>query len=87
MNTENKRSRVTMVLHNSKTEPMVETITTNNQVQHKVATTTRTNAQDMIADDHPREIAPTPSCAAQAINIETVHHSMKRKINTRQLTR
>jgi hypothetical protein len=50
-------------------------------------TTARTNTQEMIADDHPREMAPTPRHAAQVIATETVHHSMERKINTRQLTR
>jgi hypothetical protein len=41
----------------------------------------------MSAADHPREIASTPRRAAQAITTETVHHSMKKKRNTRQLTR
>jgi hypothetical protein len=53
--------------HYGKTEPMVEMITTNDRVQHTVATTTRTNAQEMIAADHPQEMAPTPRRAAQAI--------------------
>jgi hypothetical protein len=40
----------------------------------------------MIADDHPRDIAPTPTCAvraAQAITTETVHHYMMTNINIR----
>jgi hypothetical protein len=90
MNTKNKHNRVTMVFRNSKAESMVETITTNDRVQHTIAKTTKTNAQEKIAANHPQEIAPTPRCAAhaaQAMTTETVHHSMKRKRNTRQLTR
>jgi hypothetical protein len=40
---------------------MVETITTNDQTPNTVMTTTRTNAHEMMAVDHPREIAPTPT--------------------------
>jgi hypothetical protein len=78
-----------MVLRNSKAEPMVEMITTNDRTPHTIAKTTNTNAQEMIAADHPREIAPAPrraARAAQVITTETVHHSMKRKINTRKLS-
>jgi hypothetical protein len=59
---------------------------TNDQTPHTVATTTRTNAQEMIAADHPREIAPTPiraARAAQVITTETLPHSTKIKRNTR----
>jgi hypothetical protein len=90
MDIENKHSRVTMVLRNSKTEPMVETITTNYRVQHTVAATTEKNTQEMIAANHPQDIAPAPrrtARAAQTITTETVHHSMKIKRNTRQLTK
>jgi hypothetical protein len=45
------------------------------------------NAKEMIATDHPQEIAPTPRRTAQVITTEMVHHSMKKKIKTRQLTR
>jgi hypothetical protein len=76
-----------MILHNSKTEPMVETITTSDRVQHTVVKTTRKNAQGMISDERSREIAPTPRRATQVITTEMVHHSMKRKRNTRQLPR
>jgi hypothetical protein len=65
---------------------MVETITTNDQTPHTVVTTTRTNVHEMIAADHPREIAPTPTRAdraAQVITPEMVQHSMKIKRNTR----
>jgi hypothetical protein len=75
-----------MALRNSKTDHMVKTITTNDQTPHTVATTTRTNAQEMIAADHPRDIAPTPTraaCAAQGITTEMVQHSTKIKRNTR----
>jgi hypothetical protein len=60
-----------------------ETITTNDQTPHTVATTTRTNAHEMIASDHPPEIAPTPTRAAQVITTEMVPHSTKIKRNTR----
>jgi hypothetical protein len=79
-----------MVLRNSKAEPMVETITTNDRVQHTIVKTTKTNAQEIIAADRPREIAPTPRRAARASQVitpEMVHRSMKRKRNNRQLTR
>jgi myo-inositol-1-phosphate synthase len=78
-----KHSKVTMALRNCKTDHMVETITTNDQTTHTVATTTRTNAQEMIAADHPQEIAPTPTRAAQVITTETVPHSTTTKRNTR----
>jgi hypothetical protein len=58
---------------------MVETITTSDRVKHTVVTTTRTNVQEIITDDRPQDIAPTPRCAAQVITTETLHHSMKRK--------
>jgi hypothetical protein len=79
-----------MVLRNSKAEPMVETIPASDRVLHTIAKTTKTNAQEMIAADHPREIAPTPrraARAAQVVTTETVHHSMKRRRYTQQLTR
>jgi hypothetical protein len=86
MNTENKHSQVAMALRNCNTDNMVETITTNDQTPHTVATTTRKNAQEMIAAGHPQEIAPTPTRAARAaqvITTETVQHSTKIKRNTR----
>jgi hypothetical protein len=72
------------------TEHMAETITTNDRIPHTIAKTTKTNAPEMIAADHPREIAPTPrraACAAQAITTETAHHSMTTKRSTRKLSR
>jgi hypothetical protein len=88
-NTENKHSKVTMALLDYKTGHMFKTITTNDQTPHTVATTTRTNAHEMIAADHPREIAPTPTCtaradrAAQVITTKMVQHLTKIKRNTR----
>jgi hypothetical protein len=82
-NTENKHNKLTMALLNFKTGHMVETITTNDQTPHTVVTTTRTNVHEMIAADHPREIAPTPTRAAQVITTEMVQHSTKIKRNTR----
>jgi hypothetical protein len=77
-NTKNKHSKV-----NCKTDNMVETITANDQTPHTVVTTTRKNAQEMIAADHPREITPTPTHAAQVITTETVPHYTKIQRNTR----
>jgi hypothetical protein len=87
MITKNKHNIITMVLLVSRTERMAETITTNNQIPHTIAKTTKTNAPEMIAADHPREIAPTPRRAAQAITTETAHHSMTRKRSTRKISR
>jgi hypothetical protein len=72
-----------MALLNFKTGHMVETITTNDQTQHTVVTTTRTNVHEMIAADYPREIAPTSTRAAQVVTTEMVQHSTKIKRNTR----
>jgi hypothetical protein len=57
---------------------------TNVLTQHTVVITTKTNVHKMITDDHPREIAPTPTRAvraAQAITTETVQHSTMTKIS------
>jgi hypothetical protein len=59
-------------------------IITNVLIQHTVVTATKINVHETIADDHPREIAPTPTCAVravQAIATETVHHSTMTKRN------
>jgi hypothetical protein len=79
--------------HNHYGPPQQQDITYGRNDSHKRSSTTYgcDNYQDkrsrMIADDHPREIAPTPRCTSQVITTETVHHSMKIKINTRQLAR
>jgi hypothetical protein len=83
LNTENKHSKVNTDLLNFKTDHMVETITTNDPTLHTVVTTTRTKAHEMIAADHPREIAPTPTRATQMITTEIVQHSTTIKRNTR----
>jgi hypothetical protein len=47
---------------------------------------TNINVHETIADDHPREIAPTPTRAvraAQVITTETAHHSTMTKRNIR----
>jgi hypothetical protein len=80
--TENKHNITTMVLRISRTERMSEMITTNDRITHMIAKTTNTNTPEMMADDHPREIAPTPKRAAQTITTETAHHSMTTKIST-----
>jgi hypothetical protein len=72
-----------LLLLNFNTGHMVETITTNDQTPHTVVTTTRTNVHEMIAANHPQEIAPTPTRVAQVITTEMVQHSTKIKRNTR----
>jgi hypothetical protein len=65
---------------------MVKMITTNNLTPHTVVLTTKTNVHEMIADDHPREIDPTPTRtvrAAQVITTEMVQHSTTTKRNIR----
>jgi hypothetical protein len=68
---------------------MVEMAITNDITPHTVMITTKTNAHEMIADDHPREIAPTPTravSAAQVITTEMVQHSTMTKRNIRSYT-
>jgi hypothetical protein len=68
---------------------MVEMITTNDLTPHTVVITTKTNVHEMIADDHPREIAPTPTRAvraAQVITTKIVQHSKMTKRNIRSHT-
>jgi hypothetical protein len=89
LNTENKHSKVTTALLNFKTYHMVETITTRDPTPHTVVTTTRTNIHEIIAAEHPREIAPTPTCAARAAQVvttEMVQHSTMITRNTRSQT-
>jgi hypothetical protein len=84
---ENKTSKITTAFLNNRTENTVEMTITNVLTQHTVVIATKTNVHKMIADDHPREIAPTPTRAvravraAQAITTEMVHHSMMTKRN------
>jgi hypothetical protein len=52
-------------------------------MQLTVVTVTKINVHETIADDHPHEIAPTPTRAvraAQAITTENAHHSTMTKI-------
>jgi hypothetical protein len=65
---------------------MVEMTIKNDLTQHTVVITIKTKVHEMIADDHPREIAPTPTRAvraAQAVTTEMVQHSMMKKRNIR----
>jgi hypothetical protein len=81
-----KTHRATMVLHTNKTDSLARIRTTSDQITHTIAKTTKTNAPTMIATDHPRDITPTPRCAAhaaQAITTEMEHLSMMKIINTR----
>jgi hypothetical protein len=89
LNTENKPSKVTTALLNFRTEHMVEMTTTNNVTPHTVVITTKTKVHKMIADDHPQEIAPTPTRAVRAAQVITtgmVQHSMMTKRNIRSHT-
>jgi hypothetical protein len=79
--------KVTTSLLNNRTDHMVEMTITNDLTQHTVVITTKTNVHEIIADDHPQEIAPAPTravravCAAQAITTEMVQHSTMTKRN------
>jgi hypothetical protein len=83
-NLDTQKLLITTALLNNRTGNTVEMKVTNVLTQHTVVIATKTNVHEMIADDHPREITPTPThavCAAQAITTETVHHStMTKKI-------
>jgi predicted restriction endonuclease len=86
LDTESKLSKVTTALLKNRTDHMVEMTITNDLTQHTVMITTKKNVHEMIADDHPREIAPTPTRAvraAQAITTEMVQHSTMTKRNIR----
>jgi hypothetical protein len=75
-----------MVLHTDKPDCLAGMRTTSDQITHRIAKTTRTNAPAMIAADHPHDIAPTPrraARAAQATTTETEHRSMRKRRNTR----
>jgi hypothetical protein len=68
---------------------MVEMITTNDLTPRTVVITTKRNVQEMISDDHPREIAPTPTRAvraAQVITTEMVQHYTTTTRNIRSRT-
>jgi hypothetical protein len=79
----NKTSRIITVLRTNKTDRIAAIITTSDHINHTIAKNTRTNAPAMIAADHLHEIAPTHRRAALAITPEMEHHSMMRRINTR----
>jgi hypothetical protein len=83
LNNENKTNKTTMDLLNNRTGNTVEMIITNVLTQHMVVIVTKINVHEMIVDDHPREIAPTPTRAVQAITTETAHHSTMTKRNIR----
>jgi hypothetical protein len=75
-----------MVLRTNKTDRLAGMRTTSDRITHTIAKTTKTNAPEMIAADHPYEIAPTPRRAARAaheITTETEHHSMRKRRNTK----
>jgi hypothetical protein len=65
---------------------MVEMTITKDRTQRTVMITTRTNVHEMITDDHPQEIASTPTRAvraAQAITTKMVQHFTMTKRNIR----
>jgi hypothetical protein len=88
LNNESKTNKITTELLNNRTDNTVEMIITNVLTQHTVVIVTKINVHETIADDHPREIAPTPTPtravrAVQAITTETAHHSTMTKRNIR----
>jgi hypothetical protein len=81
-----KLSRTTMVLRTKTKDRLDGMRTTSDRIKHMAAETTKTNTPEMIAEDHPHEIAPTPrhaARAAQVITTETEHHSLKKIRNTK----
>jgi hypothetical protein len=79
-----KTNETTTDLLNNRTDSTVEMMITNALTQLMVVTVTKINVHKAIADDHPHEIAPTPTHAvraAQGTTTKTVHHSMMTKIN------
>jgi 2,3-bisphosphoglycerate-independent phosphoglycerate mutase len=84
LSTENETKKITTALLNNRTDNTVEMTITNVLTQHTVVITNKTNVHDMITDDQPREIAPTPTRAfraAQAMTTEMVQHSNITKRN------
>jgi hypothetical protein len=77
-----------MVLHINRIERLVGMIITNDRITHTTAKTTKTNAPEMIAANHPQESAPIHrrvACAAQSITTEMAHYSMKKRRDTKNL--
>jgi 2,3-bisphosphoglycerate-independent phosphoglycerate mutase len=86
LNNESKTNKITTDLLNNRTGNTVEMTITNVLTQHTVVIVTKINVPEMIADDHPHEIAPTPTRAvraSQVITTETAHHSTMTKRNIR----
>jgi hypothetical protein len=83
LNIESKTNKTTTDLLNNRTGNMVEMTITNVLTQHTVVKGTKITVHETIADDHPREIAPTPTRAVQAITTKTAHHSKMTKRNIR----
>jgi uncharacterized protein YqiB (DUF1249 family) len=84
LNNESKTNKTTKDLLSNRTGSTVEMIIKNVLTQLTVVTVTKINVHKTIADDHPREIAPTPTRAvraAQATTTETAHHSTTTKRN------
>jgi hypothetical protein len=82
---ESRTNKITALLNN-RTSNTIEMTITNVLTQHTIVIATKTDIHEMIADDHPREIAPTPTCAvraAHAITTEMVHHSTMTNRNTK----
>jgi hypothetical protein len=85
-NNKSKTNKINTDLLNNRTGNTVEMTVTIVLTQHTVVIATKINVHETIADDHPREIAPTPTRAvraAQAITTETAHHSTMTKRNIR----
>jgi hypothetical protein len=89
LNNENIPNKANTALLNSRTDSTIEMTVTNALAQLTAAKVTKTNVHETTADDHPHEIAPTPTRAVravQAITTETVHHSTMTKGNISILT-
>jgi hypothetical protein len=86
LNNESKTNKTTTDLLNNRTGNTAEMTITNILTQHTVVIVTKINVHETIADNHPREIAPTPTRAVravQAITTKTAHHSTMTKRNIR----
>jgi hypothetical protein len=86
LNNESKTNKITTELLNNRTGNTVEMTITNVLTQHTVVIVTKISVHKTIAEEHPREIAPTPTRAVhavQAIITEMAHHSTITKRNIR----
>jgi hypothetical protein len=89
LNNENTPNKAIASILNNRTDSTIKMIVTNALAQLKAVAVTKTNVHETTAEDHPHEIAPTPTRAvraAQAISTETAHHYTMTKGNISILT-